>query len=120
MRSEPDAGRVSFLGRPLPPAFELRAVSIGPGSARPYDEAEWRDAIVVLEHGEVELEYTSGAHRFAEGSVLWLRGVELRTLRNPGEQTAVLVAVSRRDEHGDEHDGEYDGEREPGAPYRDD
>jgi len=89
--------RLAFLERRLPPSFELRVVSVGPGRQRAYDEAEWRDALVLLERGEIELECLSGVRRrFECGDLLWLVGLPLRALHNRGREPAVLVAVSRR------------------------
>jgi uncharacterized protein len=77
--------------------FEVRVLTLRPGSDRPYDAAEWRDAIVVVEQGELELECRSGGRRrFPRGSVLWLSGLPLRTLAARGEDTLLLVSVSRR------------------------
>jgi quercetin dioxygenase-like cupin family protein len=79
------------------PAFVLRAVAVAAGCERPYDEDEWRDAIVSVTRGEIELECSSGSRqRFRTGDVLWLAGLPLRTLRNRGTEPALLVAVSRR------------------------
>jgi hypothetical protein len=41
--------RLSFLGRPLPSFFEVRVVVVAPGRQQAFDDAEWRDALVVLE-----------------------------------------------------------------------
>jgi hypothetical protein len=79
------------------PAFVLRAVAVAPGCRRVYDEAEWRDALVVVRRGEIELECLSGAsHRFSRGDLLSLNRLPLRALRNRGPEPALLVAVSRR------------------------
>jgi len=87
----------SFLGRPLPSAFELRVVSVEPGAERLYVEEDWRDTIVVVEEGEIDLEMRCGAcPRFVRGDVLWLTGMRLRALLNRGTETATLSAVSRR------------------------
>jgi hypothetical protein len=89
--------RLSFLGKDLPPAFERRVVAVASGGERVYDDAEWRDAIAVVERGEIELECSWGMRlRFRRGDVLWLIGLPLRALHNPGREPAVLVAVSRR------------------------
>jgi hypothetical protein len=89
--------RVSFLGRPVPPGFEIRTITVDPGDERPFDDAEWRDALVVVEVGEIDLESASGGRlRFVHGDVLWLCGLPLRALHNRGPEPAVLVAVSRR------------------------
>jgi hypothetical protein len=88
---------VSFLGRRLPPSFELRVIAVAPGRERAYDEAEWRDALVVVERGEIEIECLGGTRRgFRCGDVLWLTGLPLVALHNHGREPAVLVAVSRR------------------------
>ena len=87
---------LSFLGKPLPPAFELRVVTIAPGRERAYHEAEWRDALVFVERGEIELESPTATSRFARGDVLWLIGLPLRALRNRGQEPTLLVAISRR------------------------
>jgi hypothetical protein len=88
--------RISFLGRPLPPAFRLRAIAVAPGRARAFDDTEWRDALVVVERGEIELEFlTAGRRRYGRGDVLWLNGLSLRALHNRGLEPAVLVAVRR-------------------------
>lgn len=89
---------LSFLGRPLPAEFRLHVVAVAPGGARPYEAAEWRDALVLVERGEIELETVrDGSRRYACGDVLWLTGLPLRALRNRGGEPAVLVAVSRRE-----------------------
>jgi hypothetical protein len=94
-------GHLSFLGRPLPAAFALRVVALAPGGARRYVAAEWRDALVVVERGEIEVETVGdGPRRFATGDVLWLSGLPVRALHNPGGVPAVLVAVSRRTNEG--------------------
>jgi quercetin dioxygenase-like cupin family protein len=79
------------------PAFVLRAVAVAPGTERPYVEAEWRDALVSVTRGEIELECLGGSRqRFRTGDVLWLAGLPLRALCNRGSEPALLVCVSRR------------------------
>jgi hypothetical protein len=91
------ADRLSLLDRPLPPEFDLRLVAVAPGRVRPYSEADWRDALVVLHRGEIELECPGGRRKsFQRGDVLWLAGLPLRVLRNRGPEPALLIAVSRR------------------------
>jgi len=78
-------GRCSFLGSWVPPAFEVRRIVVDSGAERAYDEAEWLDAIVVVERGELELECSQGARRrFRRGDVLFLVGLPLRALRSSG------------------------------------
>jgi uncharacterized cupin superfamily protein len=80
-----------------PPAFECRAVAVEPGGVRIYNEAEWRDAIVVVGAGEIELEALGGnRERFRCGDILYFSGLPLRSLHNRGAEPAVLVSVSRR------------------------
>ena len=89
-------GRCSFLGSWVPPAFEVRRIVVDSGAERAYDEAEWLDAIVVVERGELELECSQGARRrFRRGDVLFLVGLPLRALRSCGRGPAILTAVSR-------------------------
>src|SRR4051794_8177047 len=88
--------RLSFLGRELPGCFVRKFVTLPPGSEEPYREADWADAIVIVEQGELELECQAGGRkRFRRGAVLWLVGLPLRTLRNRGEEPVVIAAVSR-------------------------
>jgi hypothetical protein len=89
-------GRLSFLDKSLPPGFEFRLVPLAPGGTRPYDEAEWRGAIVVVERGEVELECAGGERlRLGRGAILWLSGLPILALRNSGSEPVVLSAVWR-------------------------
>ena len=84
------------LEGPLPPAFRRRVTVLAPGETRPYDEEDWRDALVVVRRGEVELECLAGGRRaFRAGDVLFLVGLSLRALHNRGAEPVVLVAVSR-------------------------
>jgi hypothetical protein len=92
-----DLSRLSLLGRRLPPLFDVRTVDIAPAAMRAYDAGEWRDALVVVERGEVELESLHGSLRsFGRGSILWLADLPLRALHNRGPDHALLVAVTRR------------------------
>jgi hypothetical protein len=79
-----------------PPGFDVRAVALEPGGDRLYDEAEWRDAIVFVASGTIELECRGGGrHRFDCGDILWLAELPLRALHNPGSDATVLLSVSR-------------------------
>jgi hypothetical protein len=95
-RTDSDTGRLSFLHGKLPAGFELEVVRIEPGEVRPYHDADWWDALVVVERGEIELECDKGGRRkFVEGAVLWLVGLPLVALHNPGPEPVLLSAVSR-------------------------
>jgi hypothetical protein len=77
------------------PGFEIRAVTIEPGCERGYDESEWRDAVVYVWRGEVELESLAGVRcRFEPGDVLWLAGLPLRALHSR-RGPVLLVTVCR-------------------------
>jgi hypothetical protein len=87
METPPEAG-------PCP--FVVRMVVIEPGRVQSFDEAQWRDAIVVVDNGEIELECQRGSrHPFRRGDLLWLVGLELKAIHNPGKEPATLIAVSR-------------------------
>jgi hypothetical protein len=88
---------VSLLGRPLPPAFVRREVVLAPGAERAYVAAEWRDALVIVEQGSLELVGSSGIRRRLEsGAILWLWDLPLRALGNPGSVNTRIVGISRR------------------------
>ncbi|KAB1948726.1 hypothetical protein F8271_01785 [Micromonospora sp. ALFpr18c] len=90
-------GPLSFLRSRLRPDLQLRVVTLPPGGVLDYDEADWRDAIVVVEQGQIELEAVGGTRQTVGcGDVLWLAALPLRALRNRGAVTATLAAVSRR------------------------
>ena len=96
MKDTTDSERISFLDAELPPGFELELVSVEPGATRPYRDADWWDSLVVVEHGAVELECVRGGRRrFEAGAVMWLVGLPLVALHNPGPEPVLLAAVSR-------------------------
>lgn len=81
----------------LPRSFERRVVIVAPGGTRPFHEAEWTDALIIVDGGEIELEGLSGRrYIFGQGDLLWLVGLPLRALHNKGSEPAVLVTVARR------------------------
>jgi hypothetical protein len=88
---------ISLLDHPPPSWAELRLLAIAPGGQRAYDQFEWTGALVVVEHGEVELESLDGCRwPFKRGDVLCLTSVPLRAVHNPGPNVAVLSALARR------------------------
>lgn len=94
---EPHDDDLPSLRRPPPRGFRRWSVVVEPGTARPYDPAEWRDAIVVVERGRLDLVRPDGRRaRLTAGAVLFLADLPLRELRCPGPEAAVLVAVARR------------------------
>src|ERR671910_690269 len=89
---------VSFLAAGSPsPRFHRAVTTIAPGGSLPYRASAWRDAIVLVDRGSVEIRTADGRlFGFDSGDVLWLDGLPIRSLRNPGSVPAVLVGVSRR------------------------
>jgi hypothetical protein len=76
--------------------FRRRAVELAPDEELPIDAGEWRDAIVFLETGEVEVECAARrCRRFAAGAVLCFPR-PVRAVRNSGGEPARLIAISRR------------------------
>jgi hypothetical protein len=91
-----DSEPLSFLECRLPAGFVRRVITVAPGASRPFDEADWGDALVVLESGELDLEGLTGCREHLRpGTIFWLAGLPLRCLRNVGPEPAVLVAISR-------------------------
>jgi hypothetical protein len=91
--------RLSLLGRRLPAWAQLRVVAIEPGCRHPYDPAEWRGALVVVERGAIELECLSGARwRVEEGAVMCLADLPIQALCNERSAPVLLSALSRADE----------------------
>jgi hypothetical protein len=77
--------------------FSKREVVVDAGATRVYEPSEWRDALVLVKTGSIELETRSGVRRtFVAGNVLWLSGLPLRLLRNPGPMQAILESSRRR------------------------
>lgn len=71
-------------------------VRIDPGAAADYTAADWADALVVVERGELEVECCSGQRaRFAAGAVLTLVGLPVRRLYNPCSEPLVLALAAR-------------------------
>ncbi len=93
---DPGPERLSFLDGALPTRFRLRELTLQAGCSHPFRDEDWDDALVVVERGEIELECRAGIRRrFPAGAIMWLHGMNLRALHNPGEQPTVLSAVSR-------------------------
>ena len=79
--------------------FDIRTVAVEPGDTLRYDEADWRDALVVVRCGEIVLETLCGRSWFFQrGDVLWLADLPLASLHNRGAEPAVLVATKRHTE----------------------
>jgi quercetin dioxygenase-like cupin family protein len=91
---EPD--RISFLGRQCPENFRLSVVIVQPRDDIEWRPADWADALIVVERGELEVELRSGTRAwFREGAILVLAGLSLRRLRNSSRDPLVLSLLSR-------------------------
>lgn len=76
--------------------FRSHVIELAPGEELDVDAGRWRDVLVLLESGEVELECAAGERsRFPAGAVLCLRP-SVRFLRGSGCEPARLIAISRR------------------------
>lgn len=77
-------------------AHRTREIRITALTERPYIPDEWGDALVIVQSGVLELESRGGVRRrFGLGAILFLAGLRLRSVRNPGDATTVLIAVTR-------------------------
>jgi hypothetical protein len=86
----------AFLGRPVPAGFAVREVVVEPGENLGYLAEDWRGCIVSLESGAIDISSPNGVSAsFIAGDILWLSGLPVSALENPGPDPAVLVAVRR-------------------------
>ena len=76
--------------------FAVRTVTLEPGAFLTYRENDWRDALVTVERGELELVMSCGRSSFFQsGDLLWFQGLPLASLHNRGDEPTVLVAAAR-------------------------
>jgi quercetin dioxygenase-like cupin family protein len=76
--------------------FRRRVVELAPDDELHIDAAAWRDAIIFLDSGDVEVECVVGERRrFSKGAVLCLVP-PVRLLRNCGGDRARMIVISRR------------------------
>jgi hypothetical protein len=74
-----------------------REVTVPAGVRMEFVDADWQGALVIVERGEIDLCCSrGGSRRFGTGAVLFVDGLNLLALRNPGLVDTLLVAVSRR------------------------
>jgi hypothetical protein len=70
--------------------------TIQPADRLDYREADWAGVVVVVMRGRLHLECWSGEHAsFDEGTVLFLAGLNLRYVTNPGLDPLVLRTITR-------------------------
>lgn len=100
MSAPDDLRGLSLLDRPQPPGFVLRVVTMEPRQTLPLEPWRWRDALVSVERGCVELTSRTGiCLRFGRGDLLCLDRLPVASLRNPGDENTLLVALSRKPPH---------------------
>ena len=77
--------RAVVAGERLPERFERRRLALAPGVEQPADAAEWAGAIVLIEHGRLEVCCVAGTRStYSQGDLLPLGWLPLLALRNPG------------------------------------
>jgi hypothetical protein len=81
------------------PGCRSTTTTIQAAEAIPYDEADWIGAVVVVLSGRLRLECWSGeGGSFDEGAVLFLTGLQLRQITNPGLEPLVLKTIRREEQ----------------------
>lgn len=95
MTAHGSAGDALFSD-PLPDGFAMSVYRAAPGRDLGLEPFPPRDAIVVVEQGELELECRAGAcRRFGRGSMIPIARLPVAHLRSTGALPLVLVAVAR-------------------------
>ncbi|MGI8869858.1 MAG: hypothetical protein ACR2F6_13675 [Mycobacteriales bacterium] len=95
--SDADAIDVERLARTPSSAVTKQVVELDPGEVLVVDAASWRDAIVFVTAGEIDVECASGAgRRFADGDILCFAQISVRAVRNRGRGQAHILVVRRR------------------------
>ena len=73
-----------------------REIVISPSSSLAFDARAWRDTIVVVSCGTLDIVSTHGARaRFGAGAIVCFERLSVDCLRNPGDRPLVLIAVTR-------------------------
>lgn len=66
------------------------------GQPRAYSTTDWDNVLLVVERGQLELEWSRGARlRFEPGDTLCLANLDLRALHSAGAQPTLLLALKR-------------------------
>jgi quercetin dioxygenase-like cupin family protein len=93
----PDESAPDALFRdPLAAGFSRRVLRVASGAELDLERACLRDAIVIVEEGELELECRMGVRRrFGRGSMIAIARPSVAHARSVGPGRLVLVAVSR-------------------------
>jgi hypothetical protein len=85
-----------LLGGRLPHGFTRSVVTIDVGGSLSCGSATWRDALVIVARGAIDVETSDGTRmRFLAGAVLTVADLPLSRLHNGGTEAAELVTVRR-------------------------
>jgi hypothetical protein len=85
-----------FRGNRAIPGCRSTTTTIQAADRLDYHEADWAGVVVVVMRGRLHLECWSGEHAsFDEGTVLFLAGLDLRYVINPGLDPLVLKTITR-------------------------
>jgi hypothetical protein len=77
--------------------FSSTTTTVQPAHSIDVRESDWAGAVVVVVRGRLQLECRSGERAsFDEGAVLFLAGLGLRLITNPGLTPLVLRSIRRR------------------------
>jgi quercetin dioxygenase-like cupin family protein len=78
------------------PGCTSTITTMQPADSLSYHKADWAGVVVVVVSGRLQLECWSGERAsFDEGAVLFLTGLNLRHLTNPGLDPLVLKLIKR-------------------------
>jgi hypothetical protein len=95
--SDEDALDVERLGRSASRSFSRRVIELQPGACLDHDDAFWRDAIVFLTAGELDVECSGGTgHCFRAGDILTFASLPIRRAHNSGAEPTRLLVIWRR------------------------
>jgi hypothetical protein len=82
------------LGRDVPTGFRRSVIRLAPGASVSCSDPSWRDALLVLGQGEIEVRTPSGSTgRFSTGAVIAVADIPLSVVHVVGLEPAVLAAV---------------------------
>ena len=89
-----DEERLSFTGRRVPAWMRRDIVVVPPDAPRTNEQCGWSAALVLVEHGDIELETATGARlRLATGAVLTVAGLSLVAIHCVSAEPAVLSVL---------------------------
>lgn len=89
---------MDLLGHELPKGFCRAVIRLVPGESLSCNAASWRDALILLSRGEIEVRAPDGfTGRFATGAVIAFAEIPLSVVHAVGVGQVVLTAVRRCD-----------------------